>query len=67
MVLSSRRLIGSQAEIVLEMKPTRPRFSGVPRLLEELEARAVLIRHRAAPVDREVALRLGAAPGPSSA
>ncbi len=58
--LADQRLSGPQAEIVLEMRPTRPLYSGVPSLLEELETRAVLVRHRAIPGDREVVVRLSA-------
>ncbi len=45
-ILSDRRLTGSQAEVVLEMRPPRPRFSGSPPLLEEIGLRAVLARRR---------------------
>jgi len=58
-VLSEQRHTGSQAELVLEMQPARPHWSGVPPLLEELEARAVLTRHRAVPAGGEVSLPLG--------
>lgn len=57
--LTPQRMIGAQAEIVLALEATRPHFSGAPRVLEELETRATLVRHRAAPVDRTVTIRLG--------
>ena len=58
-VLSQQRLTGSHAEVALEMQPTRAHFSGTPALLEEIEIRAILARHRALPIDRTVSLRLG--------
>jgi hypothetical protein len=58
-ILTPERVTGSQAEVVLEMQPTRPRWSGTPGLLEQLETRAVLLRHRTAPAHRAVTLRLG--------
>jgi len=61
-VLSGQRLAGSQAEVVLEMQPARPRFQGQPALLEEVETRAVLVRHRAGPAGGEARLRLAALP-----
>lgn len=61
-VLSEQRHTGSQAELVLEMQPARPQWSGSPPLLGELTARAVLARHRAAPAGREVELQLGSDP-----
>ena len=50
-LLSTNRLAGPHAELVLEMQPARARFRGTPALLEALEARVVLVRNRAAPVD----------------
>jgi len=58
-VLTPERTIGAQAEVALEMQPTRPYFSGTPSLLEQLETRAVLLRHRTAPTHRTATLRLG--------
>ena len=58
-VLSQQRLSGSHAEVVLEMQSSNAHFSGPPVLLEELEIRAVLARHRALPIDRTVLVRLG--------
>jgi len=61
-VLNDQRLTGSQAHMVLEMQPTHPRFTGRPPLLEEIGARARLVRHRTGPPGRAVDLRLGATP-----
>jgi len=58
-VLSTQRLTGSHAEIALEMQSANACFRGSPALLEELEIRAVLARHRALPIDRTVSVRLG--------
>lgn len=68
-VLSQQRLTGSHAEVALEMQTTTARFSGTPALLEELEIRALLTRHRALPIDRTVSVQLGArgAPGTRAA
>ncbi len=58
-VLSLERSTGTHAEIALEMRATRARFTGTPPLLESLEAEARLVRHRTAPVDRCARVRLG--------
>lgn len=58
-VLSQQRLTGSHAEVALEMQNTKARFSESPALLEGLEIRAMLARHRALPIDRTVSIRLG--------
>ncbi len=50
LLLSTERLAGSHAELALEMQIARARFSDAPALLEELETRAVLVRHRTAPI-----------------
>lgn len=52
-VLSSRRLTGSPAGLVLEMRPPRPRFTGSPPLLEAIDLQAVLVRRRGGPVHHE--------------
>ena len=57
-LLSQERLAGPQAEITLAMQPAQAHFTGTPPMLEELEARALLVRHRAAPVDRAASVRL---------
>ena len=45
-LLSDRRLTGSQAELVLELRTPRPRFTGSPPLLEEIGLHAVVVRRR---------------------
>ncbi len=62
-VLSHQRQAGSEARIVLELQPTRPRFGGVPPLLEEIETRAVLVRHRGGASGGSTLVRLGGSPG----
>ncbi len=57
-VLSLERSAGTSAEIALEMRATSARFTGTPPLLEALEAEARLLRHRTAPADRCVRVRL---------
>jgi len=51
LLLSSERLAGSHAEMAVMMEPARARFTGTPALLEELEARMLLVRNRTAPID----------------
>lgn len=53
--LSDRRLTGTQADLVLEMRPAEPRFTGTPPLFERIGLRAVLVRRRGGPVSGEVA------------
>ena len=57
-VLSLERVAGSNAEIALEMGTAKARFTGTPLLLEGLEVEARLVRHRTAPADRSVRVRL---------
>ena len=57
LLLSNERLAGSHADIALAMESTQARFTGTPALLEELETRAVLVRHRTAPVNQSVDCR----------
>jgi len=57
-LLSAKRLAGSQAEIALEMKPARAHFTGSPSVLEELETHAVVVRHRSAPDELTARIRL---------
>jgi hypothetical protein len=61
-VLSEQRVTGGHADLALSMQPTRAHFSGVPALLEELEIRAVVDRHRSGPVQSAAAVRLSADP-----
>jgi hypothetical protein len=48
-VLTRERAMGSAAEVALELEPAQIDFTGTPSLLEGLEIRASLVRHRAAP------------------
>ena len=57
-VLSLERVAGSAAEVALEMGAAKARFTGTPPLLEGLEVEARLVRHRTAPADRSVRVRL---------
>lgn len=57
-LLSQERLAGPQAEVTLAMQPAQAYFTGTPLLLEELEARALLVRHRTAPIHRAASVRL---------
>jgi hypothetical protein len=57
-VLSLERVAGGAAEVALEMGAAKARFRGTPALLEELEVEARLARHRTAPADRSVRVRL---------
>jgi len=61
-VLSSQRRAGTEARIVLELQPARVRFGGSPRVFEEIETRAVLVRHRGAASGRSARVRLGGPP-----
>ncbi len=57
-VLSLERVAGNAAEVALEMGAAKARFTGTPPLLEGLEVEARLARHRTAPTDRSVRVRL---------
>jgi hypothetical protein len=61
-VLSRRRATGGHADLALSLQPTRAHFSGAPALLEGMEIRAVVDRHRAGPVQSAAAVRLSADP-----
>ena len=61
-VLSNTARAGSRAELVLEMRRARARFSGPPALLDALETTAVLRRHRTRPTGQEVPLSLAVDP-----
>jgi hypothetical protein len=65
-LLSTSRASGPHAELVLEMQPANARFSGSPSLLEELETRVVLVRHRTAPVDRTVIFSASSSASPAN-
>ena len=45
-VLSTRRVAGTSAEIALEFEPARAHFTGTPALLEGLEIEVALVRSR---------------------
>jgi hypothetical protein len=57
-LLTLERAAGRAAEIVLEMRAARARFTGTPPLLEGLEIEARLVRHRSARADRSIHLHL---------
>ncbi len=59
-VLSAQRSTGTAAALALETAPARARFTGTPAVLEELEIRVSLVRHRAAPGARGIRVRLPA-------
>ena len=56
--LSNASVTGSRAELVLEMQASKARFLGPPSLLDALETRAVLRRHRHRPTGRGVAISI---------
>jgi hypothetical protein len=57
-LLGEERCAGSSAAIALALEPGAVRFAGTPSLLEGLEIRVRLARHRTAPADRAIAVRL---------
>jgi RecA/RadA recombinase len=59
-VLSAQRMTGTAAALALETAPAQARFTGTPAVLEELEIRVSLVRHRTAPEARGVCVRLPA-------
>jgi hypothetical protein len=65
-VISNASVTGSQAELILEMKPLAAHFVGPPKLLEALETTAVLQRHRSRPTGQEILLRVHADDPPST-
>jgi hypothetical protein len=58
---SNVRLVGTCADLALELHPLRPRFRGTPALLDGAEVEAALVRHRGGP-EGAVRLRLHPAP-----
>jgi len=58
---SNARLVGTCADLALELHPLRPRFRGTPALLDGAEVEAALVRHRGGP-EGAVRLRLHPAP-----
>jgi hypothetical protein len=61
--LSNASSTGSRAELVIEMQAGAARFGERPHLLDGIETRAVLQRHRSRPTGQAVALRIGMEPG----
>jgi hypothetical protein len=57
-VLSTQRRMGASAELAVELRATRTRFTGTPALLEGLEIEAALVRHSSAPIQRSARVRL---------
>jgi RecA/RadA recombinase len=57
-VVSDARSTGSQADLVLELRPPRAHFSGTPALLDALSIQAHVARHRSGPAQRAASLRL---------
>jgi hypothetical protein len=62
-VSDGARRAGACAEIALEMQPARAHFAGTPPLLEALETRALVVRHRSAPGQAAAAVRLAKTAG----
>lgn len=60
-VLSTQRRMGASAELAVELRATRTRFTGTPALLEGLEIEAALVRHSSAPIQRSARVRLHSA------
>jgi RecA/RadA recombinase len=57
-VVTRDRVMGTAAEVAIELAPARTHFTGTPTLLEGLDIRAALIRHRGAPDQRCTTVRL---------
>jgi hypothetical protein len=58
LVLGSRRIVGADADLAVEMEAPRAHFGAAPDWLEALEARVRLVRNRAGPAERVAAVRL---------
>jgi RecA/RadA recombinase len=56
--LSLERLLGTAAEVAVELTPARANFSGTPASLEDLEVEVALVRHRTDPARRTASVRL---------
>lgn len=56
--LCRERSLGSAADVVVELRPTRANFTGTPSLLEDLEIEVALVRHRGTPGQRTASVRL---------
>ena len=59
-VLTRTRVLGTAAEVAIELAPARTRFAGTPALLEGLDVQVNLVRHRNAPGPRQATVRLHA-------
>jgi len=57
-VLSDQRLTGFHAELAIAMSTVHAHFRGTPSLLEQLDTRIELVRHRSAPIHRSATLQL---------
>jgi hypothetical protein len=57
-IVTRTRSLGTAAEIAIELAPERAHFTGTPALLEGLEIRAALVRHRSAPSPRTTTVHL---------
>jgi hypothetical protein len=62
-VLSLRRVTGPYADLALQLRPTRARFTGAPCLFEGLEIEAAIARQRRGRPHHSAALHLQPAPG----
>jgi hypothetical protein len=60
--LSARRVMGPFADLALELRPTRARFTGTPSLFEGLEIEAAVSRRRRGALRVPAAVRLRASP-----
>jgi hypothetical protein len=57
-VMTRERAMGTAAEVAIELTAGKSQFTGTPPLLEGLEIQAALVRHRTAPIQRCVTVRL---------
>jgi hypothetical protein len=64
--LSEQASTGSRSEMILELKAHAAHFTEPPHLLESLETRAVIRRHRSRPTGAEVALSVSVSATPRS-
>ena len=55
-----RGVLGTAAEVAIELAPAQTRFTGTPVLLEGLDVQVNLVRHRNAPGPRHTTVRLRA-------
>jgi hypothetical protein len=59
LLLSAERLVGSHAAVALELRLAEAHFTGTPALLDQIDIRAALVRHRAHPAGRTTTFCLG--------